>query len=508
MKVKTKLAGLSAIGITMMVMVGVFGYRGITTVASKTDDLTVAATMIRNQLEADMMHDALRGDVLASLLAQTEEERATVDADLTDHAQHFREMIHENQALPMENEVRAALAEVAPSLESYIKAAEKIIGTAKTDVAAAKVDMPAFSTAFAELEDRMEKLSDLMEKSSSIHRDEASAVTAMSRTQMIGTVIVALVAVLLATGVVVGSITKPVNRMVHSLKDIAQGEGDLTQRLDDSSKDELGELAGEFNAFMAKLQGIIGRIQSTAGELSSAAQRISGATDQISDDAQQQAASLEETSASLRQLTQTIKQNADNAVMASTIAGDSRNAADQGGHVVSSATDAMTEISSSSKKMADIITTIDEIAFQTNLLSLNAAVEAARAGEQGRGFAVVASEVRNLANRSGGAAKEIRELIQDSVSKVDNGSSLITESGKNLDGIMKSVNKVNDIISEIAMASREQAQNIEQVGIAVTTMENVTNRNNQQTEELAELARGLSSQAQDLAQLVGGFRVG
>jgi methyl-accepting chemotaxis protein len=228
----------------------------------------------------------------------------------------------------------------------------------------------------------------------------------------------------------------------------------------------------------------------------------------LSSGAQEQASSQEETSATLEEITATVKQNADNAKQANQLALGSRESAELGGEVVGSAVAAMNEINASSKKIADIITTIDEIAFQTNLLALNAAVEAARAGEQGRGFAVVAAEVRSLAQRSATAAKEIKALIQDSVRKVENGSDLVNKSGKTLGEIVASVKRVTDIVAEIAAASDQQAVGIDQVAKAMAQMDQVTQQNSAQTEELSSTAQSMSSHAEQLQALVEKFRVG
>jgi methyl-accepting chemotaxis protein len=209
----------------------------------------------------------------------------------------------------------------------------------------------------------------------------------------------------------------------------------------------------------------------------------------------------------LEQITGTVKQNADNARQANQLAVGSRDTAEKGGEVVSQAVSAMREINEASKKIADIITTIDEIAFQTNLLALNAAVEAARAGEQGRGFAVVAAEVRSLAQRSATAAKEIKALIQDSVQKVQDGSGLVNKSGQTLQDIVSSVKKVTDIIGEIAAASQEQSGGIDQVNKSVSQMDQVVQSNAAQTEELSSTAQAMSAQAQQLQALVGQFKL-
>jgi methyl-accepting chemotaxis protein len=303
------------------------------------------------------------------------------------------------------------------------------------------------------------------------------------------------------------TISGPLNDVVSQLRDISEGEGDLTKRLAVRSKDEIGELAQCFNAFIGKLHSIMVELRGLSAHVAGASQELSAAGEQMSSGAQQQASSLEETAASLEEITGTVKQNADSARQANQLAVGSRDTAEKGGEVVNTAVSAMGEINKSSKKIADIITTIDEIAFQTNLLALNAAVEAARAGEQGRGFAVVAAEVRSLAQRSATAAKEIKGLIQDSVQKVQDGSDLVNKSGQTLQEIVSSVKRVTDIIGEIAAASQEQSSGIDQVNKAVSQMDQVVQSNAAQTEELSSTAQSLSDQAQQLQQLVGRFKL-
>src|SRR5438128_1566734 len=249
------------------------------------------------------------------------------------------------------------------------------------------------------------------------------------------------------------------------------------------------------------------RIGVSTSQVGAASEQLSAASRQVASGAQEQASSLEETAASLEELTGTVRQNADNARQASQLAIGAREKAEKGGQVVTAAVGAMQEITTASKKIADIVTVIDEIAFQTNLLALNAAVEAARAGEQGRGFAVVATEVRTLAQRSAAAAKEIKGLIQDSVDKVHDGSELVNRSGQMLGEIVTGVKQVTDIVSEIAVASEEQSRGIEQVNRAVTLMDQIVQSNAAQTEELSSTAQNLTSQARELQELVRRFRV-
>jgi methyl-accepting chemotaxis protein len=283
--------------------------------------------------------------------------------------------------------------------------------------------------------------------------------------------------------------------------------GDLTVRLTDGFTDESRQIKDDFNIAIARLQGAIGEIATTTREVSNAAAEISTSTTDLSQRTEEQAASLEETSASMEQISATVKQNAENAQQANQFAVGTREVADRGGEVVAEAVKAMSRIEESSRKISDIIGVIDEIARQTNLLALNAAVEAARAGEAGRGFAVVASEVRSLAQRSSQAAKDIKDLINNSSGQVQEGVELVNRAGTSLNEILASIKKVADIVSDIASASAEQATGLEQVGKALTQMDEVTQQNSALVEENAATAKTLEQQAYAMDQRVAFFRI-
>jgi methyl-accepting chemotaxis protein len=303
-------------------------------------------------------------------------------------------------------------------------------------------------------------------------------------------------------------ITRPLRAVVERLDELARGDADLTVRLPIASQDEVGQLAHSLNVFLDKLHALVQEIRDASVRVGAASQQLSGAATHLSSGTQEHAASLEETTASLEEITGTVKQNAENARTANELAAGARATAAAGGQVVREAVSAMDGISQSSRKVVEIISVIDEIAFQTNLLALNAAVEAARAGEQGRGFAVVAAEVRNLAQRSAAAAKQIKELIRESVQKVVDGATLVNRSGQALQDIVSSVKRVTDINAEIAAASQEQSLGIDQVNRAVSQMDHVVQSNAAQTEELSSTAQLLASQSTDLNGLVGRFRLG
>ena len=286
-------------------------------------------------------------------------------------------------------------------------------------------------------------------------------------------------------------------------------DGDLRDRVPSEGKTGFfATLASGLNQLLENNALMVRQIKGAAAEVHRGAEEISQGNANLSQRTEEQSSSLEETASSMEQMTSTVRQNADNAGQANQLATAARDQAANGGVVVGKAVRAMTEINEASKKIADIIGVIDEIAFQTNLLALNAAVEAARAGEQGRGFAVVATEVRSLAGRSATAAKEIKGLIQDSVRKIEDGSVLVTQSGQTLEEIVTSVKKVSDIVAEIAAASREQSSGIEQVNKAVMQMDEMTQQNAALVEEATAASQSMAGQAAQLNELMERFRIG
>jgi len=301
------------------------------------------------------------------------------------------------------------------------------------------------------------------------------------------------------------AIMTPLDRSIRVAQGIAKG--DLTQRVTVDTNDEFAQLLGALKTMNEKLQSVVGDVRKGTDTIGQASKEISQGNTDLSQRTQEQASALEETASSMEEMTSTVKQNADNARQANQLVNNARTQAQEGGEVVNKAVTAMQAINASSKKIADIIGVIDEIAFQTNLLALNAAVEAARAGEQGRGFAVVAAEVRNLAQRSATAAKEIKGLIKDSVEKVDTGSELVDASGKALKEIVESVKKVSDIVAEIASASQEQSSGIEQVNKAVMQMDETTQQNAALVEEAAAASKAMEEQAQALGRMMEFFRM-
>jgi methyl-accepting chemotaxis protein len=401
-------------------------------------------------------------------------------------------------------EEQAAIGAIRDILPEYQKEVMLIVDAISAkDLAGAKAKLIASGPVAAQMLTDIERARQVKEAGAEEKFQANNAAYQSTRTMILGAVLISMLLGIVLSYFIARGFSVPLAHTVDALEKIAAG--DLTVALDVDTQDEVGRMAAALNRAVQKLGETLQDVAESAANASSSSQQLAAASEAIASGAQEQAASLEETSASLEEITAAVRQSADNAMQASQLAGGSKDSALQGQEVVSKAITAMAEINVASAKISDIISTIDEIAFQTNLLAVNAAVEAARAGEEGRGFAVVASEVRSLAQRSAVAAKEIKGLIQDSLRKVDAGSALVNRSGETLQGIVGSVKRVTDIVGEIAAASGEQSAGIEQVNTAMTQMDQVTQSNSAQTEELSATAEALSEQATHLLELIGTF---
>jgi methyl-accepting chemotaxis protein len=305
--------------------------------------------------------------------------------------------------------------------------------------------------------------------------------------------------------ILIRAIVNPINEAVAVANAVASG--DLTSKIEAKTNDETGLLIKALKSMNDNLIKLVSNVRTSADSITTGAGEIAAGNADLSQRTEEQASSLEETAASMEELTSTVRQNAENAKQANQLAKGASEIAMKGGEVVGQVVGTMSSINDSSRKIVDIISVIDGIAFQTNILALNAAVEAARAGEQGRGFAVVAAEVRNLAQRSAAAAKEIKTLIGDSVGKVEDGTRLVDEAGKTMAEIVNAVKRVTDIMSEISAASNEQSTGIEQVNQAVMQMDEVTQQNAALVEEAAAAAESVEEQAQLLTEAVGIFKL-
>jgi methyl-accepting chemotaxis protein len=359
--------------------------------------------------------------------------------------------------------------------------------------------------ALANYNESLQQLSQRQKRVFNEAKTQAEDTVAASKTLMIAVGSAALVLGALLSVTLTRSITGPLRQAVDVARTVAGG--DLTLQVEVRSGDETGQLLAALKDMTENLNGIVARVRAGTETISTASGEIAAGNQDLSSRTEQQAGSLEETASSMEELTSTVQQNAENARQGNQLAASASEIAQRGGGVVTQVVETMGAINESARKIVDIISVIDGIAFQTNILALNAAVEAARAGEQGRGFAVVASEVRSLAQRSAAAAKEIKTLIDDSVDKVDTGSRLVNEAGMTMADVVDSVKRVTDIMAEIASASQEQSDGIEQVNQAIGQMDQVTQQNAALVEEAAAAAASMQEQAGSLAEAVSIFKL-
>jgi methyl-accepting chemotaxis protein len=451
---------LAATVVLGFVLAGVFHQFSL--IRAANDRVLLLASALQSQQSADMMHDALRGDVTAGLLAgrnHNTSQLANAEKDYTEHAATIRARMDENSKRDLGPGIATKLKAIAPLLEHYVQLTGASLALTRKDLAAAEANFTVFQAAFQEMEDAMAALSDAIETEAKL-ANQTSAGHFRSFVEVVGCLAGGGLLVLVILSLVVArSIPRPFAAVIRELAEAAKA-----------------------NATSANL--------------------ISQSSTTLAEGASEQAASLEETSASLEEIASMAKRNADSSRRANELTRQTRSAADAGTQDVEVMNRAMDAIKASSDGIAKIIKTIDEIAFQTNILALNAAVEAARAGEAGAGFAVVAEEVRALAQRSATAAKETAEKIDDSVAKSRHGAEVCAKVATGLKEIATKSRQVDELVSEIASASSEQTQGIEQVNLAVNQMDKVVQASAARAEEGASVAQELISQSATLEQNV------
>ena len=392
--------------------------------------------------------------------------------------------------------------------KSYLAVHERLYAHSRkneTDQARAILDGDSLKL-FTAASDLLDKLIELNAKGANQAGSTAEAAYTTARTVVVTTLVVSAVMALVISRLLIRSVTVPLRQAVEVADAVA--DGDLRHAVDARGGDEAAQLMRALERMRQGLTQTVSRVRANAESVSTASSQIAQGNADLSQRTEEQASALQETAATMSELSSTVRSNADNARQADQLARNASEAARQGGGAVGDVVDTMRGISASSRKIADIIGTIDGIAFQTNILALNAAVEAARAGEQGRGFAVVAGEVRTLAQRSADAAKEIKSLITDSVEQVERGSQQVDTAGASMESLVQAIQRVTDIVGEISTASVEQADGVGQVEQAVSQMDQVTQQNAALVEESAAAAESLKQQAQQMVEIVSVFRLG
>ena len=514
MKTGTKLIAAFLLIAILGAIVGAIGIINM----GKINDM--ADRMYANELLGLSYIKEANGDLIAAgrarsnvILATSEDERKTHTASARKYIDKAREDIDKAKPLFLSQRAKELFAHFDKTFQMYDKEVSSVLSLAAAEQLAQR--SPDLTRALEEARKHADELDGVMaelaaqkETRAKEAADETTVLYESSRLYMIILVVGSLAAGIAIGVLITRNLTGQLGGEPAYATEIAQriAEGDLTVEVETRAGDRSSLLAA-MKGMRESLAGIVTEVRTGTDTIASASQQIATGTADLSSRTEEQAGSLEETASSMEELTSTVKQNADNARQANQLAVTASEVAIQGGSVVSEVVQTMGSINESAKKIVDIIGVIDGIAFQTNILALNAAVEAARAGEQGRGFAVVASEVRNLAQRSAAAAKEIKELIGNSVEKVDAGSKLVDQAGATMQEVVESIRRVTDIMAEISAASQEQTAGIEQINQAVSQMDQTTQQNAALVEESAAAAESMQDQASKLAQAVSVFKL-
>ncbi|XLZ73144.1 methyl-accepting chemotaxis protein [Massilia sp. SR12] len=513
MKVGTRLGLGFALVLAFLVIITIVGIWRMAQIQDRLDHV-VSVNSVATRLVVDMRNNVenvsdLKILTLMSEPSDMEPELARINKQLKDYEESHAKLsaLYAQDATPEEKTLLAQVKEQQAVVLPAVKKASEL-WLANDALAATKIYLKEVRPAQKKWMEALTQLATLEDKINESMKVEAAEGFASARLFMIVAGLAATVVSIFAAWMITRGLLKQLGGEPDYTASIAGAiaNGDLSVSIDTTSTDK-DSLLVEIKEMRDSLVEIVGQVRQGTETIGTASREIAAGNIDLSSRTEMQASNLEKTASAMEELTSTVKQNADNAREANQLAASASDVALKGGQVVSQVVDTMSSINESANKIVDIIGVIDGIAFQTNILALNAAVEAARAGEQGRGFAVVASEVRNLAQRSAGAAKEIKSLIGDSVEKVERGSKLVGQAGVTMDEVVASVRRVTDIMSEIASASQEQSAGIEQVNVSIIEMDAMTQQNAALVEEAAAAAQSLQDQAGELARVVSIFKL-
>lgn len=535
MNIRQKMIGCGAISMLAAALLGNLGYWGQMQLAEALAENQLNISALRNHMEADMMHDALRADVLAAFVVSAGDKTTAsqVHTDFKEHSEHFRKMLQDNAALPLTEEIRKAIEQARPALESYISQASQLIERALVDSNAARSLMPAFSASFLELEDKNEALSSLIEAQVSKAQSMGDARVSQGGWWLIAGIIAVCALMALITTELLKSVLGPLDKAVQIARSIAQGS--LCNHIRVERNDEAGQLQQALSDMQRNLRQMIDNIRTESERLGLAANTLNHASAAIVHSAVEESDSATSMAAAMEQMIQNISQVAEHANSAKDLSSQSEQLAYSGGQVIMGVVDSMERIAETVNESSSIITTLGQsseeihsiiqviksIAEQTNLLALNAAIEAARAGEQGRGFAVVADEVRNLAARTAQSTQEITGMIerirsgtaqavnsmQTGVERVSDGVSLARQAGDSINEIRGGAHRAAGMVGEISHTIGEQSKASSEVAVRVERIAGMSQENRQTVQELSEAIQLLKSVVSSLQGSVQKFQL-
>ncbi|MEJ5989093.1 methyl-accepting chemotaxis protein [Ramlibacter sp. PS3R-8] len=508
MTIARKLIAFSGLALSFVLAVGLTGYLAVESLTAATQQVLSDGVAMRNQMTADMAHDALRADVLAAMelgMRDEPDKQKAIKADLAAHTDRFEKSIQQLELADLDEDIRASLRDLRPDLEAYLARTTEMVTLAFTDTAQAARKSDGFKASFNQVEKDMSALSDQMARHSQATQQASERAGRLASTAIIGAMALSAVVLLCVSIAVSRSIVGRLRQAVAISDTVARG--DLSSRISVQGNDEISQLLASLAQMNDSLQRLVGTVRQSSEHIAAGTVQIANGNQDLSQRTEEQASNLQQTAASMEQINTIVRHNSDATRRASEMSISASQAASASGDAVTRLVTTMAGITDASRRITDITSVIDGIAFQTNILALNAAVEAARAGEQGRGFAVVAAEVRSLAQRSAAAAREIKSLIEASVQQVGAGEQQAAHAGRSMADVVQQVQAMTSLLAEISTATTEQTQGVAEVSLAVTQIDQVTQSNASLVEEAAAAADSLSRQASDLLQAVSRFRL-